>query len=1166
MGNRSRFGKRKGRRFYLCFIQAGIIGFLTLSCGGSSGTRFAFSGVGEFESLTINVGEGETWSLNRPIRLTFNHAVDPTSIDFGSIQLRGLSAEVAGRPVTGTFSIDPQSQGKVVVFYPACPTNEALDNGGLLAGEYEYEISLPTHASFGVSILRDQAGRPLARGLTRRFLSPPAGSPSTFIDFQPTPPQLTKALFPKGLNFFVDDRSYIEVEFDQAIDGRSSNLNQNRLCILYSNADIAEIGPQPQASDFALENRVPGTWQLVRNCSESGHSTLRLMIDGILPPHRYLRVFVSGQFQDIAGQHSGVSQMSADHSTPSLADVYQDPAWSSDQLAFDEFTEQFDLGAWIDAEAAQPAPFAEFGNGYARASLDFPGQFVSPEADFYVNEVFRIVQTTGLTLFTDSNQRTFTLQNGVLYCNDFHIAPGTTLDVQGVNPFIVYATGKVLIEGTIDVSGEPAGQTLNPGTPGFAEGGASGQGGGGNGGTASQVTTAYTPRGSSGDGPFGLIGTGGQGGEGGFQQRQGLNNLGIGNQDLLRLIVGGGGGGTFSVFSNTSIRWEAWTDQDHPPGIDNEGPDYRPDRHPMFDPQQVTGGEAGMRGSSFESNQVVGLNPQEPHGVYGMEDEKVDLDAFDGEPFALNIDPPWEEGPVPPFQFGDPIAGPDGGAAGPSVFSADGNPGNDFWGRRLNDDGTVTQGELLTPWAGSGGGASGDSQILERLDLNNDLALDPLTDFFPESVFPPAIAGSYRKGAAGGGGGGQLLIMSLGDICLGAGAKLQVNGGQGNGGESLGGINMQISGSGGGSGGHVVLHTASRLDLSALDIGHAQTAADVSQLEAVDLVQAIGGRRGWCASNVQKNGTLADGNSQYMIGRGGAGGDGCIQIHVANLEKDILWPLAAAAGIQDYLNQDSHASHNVDRVEEVLDFICQPKPFSLIPFYSSVSQVQSKWVDTGLAYLRTEEPFLPDYATEIGPAFNGTDADGWVMKDGVQVMPLPDLTAGPMKAVTLNSYEMRLHTAAAFLDAIYLRTPNLLRGYELRLGEQAYEISNVAYDRSADRLDLATRPADGPLNDAGGSILQWRLRPKFLGVITQGQKDFLPASAGVRIEFQGTSDPQNPAAYKPEPAAWATDPEVLRGCRFWRYRLSFEMDAEGVGLELSSLRPQVEYLKVPFAW
>jgi len=817
-----------------------------------------------------------------------------------------------------------------------------------------------------------------------------------------------------------------------------------------------------------------------------------------------------------------------------------------------------------------------------------------------VDDPFLEIFTDGQTVFTDSNNRNFTVSNGVLYVDDLTITSGSTLRGRGKNPLVIYATGRVVIDGTLTVEGNHSHWPTGLNSPQFPEGGAAGECGGGTGGDASQITNAETPRGEAGDGPFGVPLAGGGGGEGGFQQKE---FLGGGDYAQGRMMAAGGAGGTFALTPNESILWKKWAGKERPPGFDNIGPDHVETRHPEFDPSLVLGGEDGMRGSSFESNKDP-LDSR-PSGIFGMEDESADRTTYDGtdsDPGSAitwkneYIDAPFDDrfdnfpenssffaGMAPEDIYevwanGHPVFGPDPGRsnAGPFLQGDALGTANDFWGRRLTPEGGVIVGELLSPWAGYGGGASGDSQVLRRLESGVYLPLDSIFPDRPWNVTGGPKTDVYRKGAPGGGGGGQLLIMAIGEIKLGANSKLSANGGIGHGGESVIFDYNQVSGSGGGSGGHLVIHSATGLDLSEINLSEDPGTGDPVPLDTI--VQARGGRRGWCSSIVNTRGQsgVRDGNSDFMLGRGGAGGNGVIQIHVPDPGTDIKWHPDWAVRFDIYIHGGIGGTHlDIDRVEEILDLYTTPRPYVLIPFFSSGSQIASTWIDTGLAYLRNPnggpDDDYPKWANSL-LQFDGIDlADGQVLKSGTRVAALPNVVEAPAASASFQAFEVTVTGAAALFAPHFLRHPQVLVGYDVlpNLADPnvTFEIVAAEYDRSRDVMTLHTRSSDGAMTVFVGA--SWAVRPKFFRIATSGVKDFLPASTEVFLEFQGADDPDDPATYKPEPGnvvAWSSDLSLLEGCRFLRWRMTFDIDAQDQGVGLTSPRPEVDYLKIPFVW
>ncbi len=409
-------------------------------------------------------------------------------------------------------------------------------------------------------------------------------------------------------------------------------------------------------------------------------------------------------------------------------------------------------------------------------------------------------------------------------------------------------------------------------------------------------------------------------------------------------------------------------------------------------------------------------------------------------------------------------------------------------------------------------------------------------------------------------------MLAVGPIVLGAGSSVSANGGIGHGGESTIFSDHQVSGSGGGSGGHIVLHSATRIDLSALPVGSASNAAQLSQLDFTDAVTAVGGRRGWAASYLD-----GDGNSDLMAGRGGAGGNGVIQFHVPDLDEDLVWPASAAAGIRDYVHhgQPQGRAADPDRVEEVLRFFARPQPYVLVPLFAAKSQAQSSWIDSGLAGLREpaqgDGPF-PDWA-DPKLRFAGIGAEGEVPRDAGRVQPLPDLLVAGQAAADFASERLIVSDASQLFagQEHFLRAPTTLIGYDLipnvdrRLDH--HEVVAASYDPARDELRLDTRVADGSMLFSFDPGKDWALRPKFFRLDTLGVKDGLPDSVAVEVLFQGVDDPELGV-----PTDWTADLAQLKGMRFVRYRLTFDIAADGHGVGPASPRPSLSYFKLPLVW
>ena len=1253
---------------------------------------------GDFLLLTTNMLDGQQWALNRPISFVFNHAVDPSTIDFSTIQFRPLEN---GNPVTGGFTVS--EDGFEVTFHPNCGVNESFDDGGLIP-DSEYELFVPsiTSQNNSFSFLRDSSGKSLRSGTSLQFHTPSYSEP-LFQDFVPGPPVVIEpdTLWPSGLNFFTtaqDGKAKVVLTFNQPIDGRSSNLNTNNIYVLYSDDEIGE----PGESIYSSSNRVPGYMELLSNCGNN-QAIVAFVAVGVLLPNRNLKIVVDAAFRDIAGQSSASDFTSVPFSTTTLANYFPSVLNPASGIAepfdhrfavSDEFQEGFLDSSMIDLEVGLPLPMADVGDGFVGASFDFPGEFVSDDDDFYWDSGFTDIFTMSNQIFVDSHNRQFQVNNGVIYVDDFYLAEGSTLRGMGDNPLVIYATGNVVIEGVLTVDGDRGLQPSALNSPQFSEGGAVGKCGGGSGGTASQIIDDYTPRGSNGDGPFGQTGAGGQGGEGCFNQKTGVVSSSTDNT-VKHILAAGAGGGTFAMTPNYALHKSDWLfGEGHgPQSVDNGGPDHLPSRHTAWN-WQVYGGEDGLRGSAYESA-YLGLAPgwNDPRGSFGREDQMPDDTCEDVTDGAPGWDPAWTSGTFPPFLFGHPTLGPDPGSAGNTVFSPDGDGSNDFWGARLKPDGTVSVGELLMPWAGSGGGASGDAQIVVRPDADFDGEKDgPLEDYFP--VYPlssTTIAGNeYYKGAPGGAGGGQIMIFAIGKITLGEFGIVTARGGNGAAGESLNWFYTMISGSGGGSGGHVVLHSSTGLDLSQIDVGTANTEEELSSLTRTESVNAYGGRRGWAGAHfIKVPGTnINDGNATFNVGRGGAGGNGIIQIHVPNPERDIDWPQKAAGAMRSYVN--AQGGDPIARAEEMLEYACAPYALCLVPMFSSKSMFMSRWIDTGLAGMRLSESivdgatgefqyldfpaysdsilaaglggdpgvsitanqiviqtdvvrvpqrflddtdlFLADIGlgehlvypdssangTQIGytvlsAAFNagssqltldtdpldgdmtltGTGDLDWqvrmsslvtfdgisaksgaVLTSGNLTTPLSEVASASTSLLDIQFYNIEIQDASQSLPADYLRNPVLLTGYDFlpdSLGQLSFAVVQSSYNAIADVLSFVTDSADGaPSFALNAANPIWSLRRKFFKIATSGLRDSLPDSVAVYMEFQGAHESfagsDLPGVPLPSASDWTSKLGELQGCRFLRYRVIFNIDAQETGVDLSSPRSVLDFIKIPIQW
>lgn len=322
-----------------------------------------------------------------------------------------------------------------------------------------------------------------------------------------------------------------------------------------------------------------------------------------------------------------------------------------------------------------------------------------------------------------------------------------------------------------------------------------------------------------------------------------------------------------------------------------------------------------------------------------------------------------------------------------------------------------------------------------------------------------------------------------------------------------------------------------------------------------------------------------DGNSDFMVGRGGAGGSGVIQVHVPDPTEDILFHPSVNTAFREYMTDQDPANPAIsDRVDELLGLYGLPQPWALVPFFSSKSQLQSEWIDTGLAELRNPSngtgPF-PDWGDSL-LSFEGVDlTDGMVLTTGSSVSPGAVIAQGGAAVAGFDVHAVIISNPSATFAAQYLQNPQLLMGYEVipsaaLLPATGFQIVDVEYQAVPEVLTLRTRVSDGAMDFIGAA--DWQVRERFFRIDTTGLKDRLPGTASVQIQFQGTEE-TSLGSNVPDPGqatAWTGDGVTvladLKGQRFVRYRLTFDTDAAGVGASLGQERPAVDYVKIPFVW
>ena len=568
----------------------------------------------------------------------------------------------------------------------------------------------------------------------------------------------------------------------------------------------------------------------------------------------------------------------------------------------DTFVEAFDDDAREDPSIASTAPPAEWASGQPqggtsgglRASVgvsdasplgDFrpqpepgfdPGQLVykqllddgEPVLDTASAGLHVVLLDTDAQAFpladgsTPGSSTQTTVYGGHFAFHDVIVPAGVHVVVRGSNPLRITATGRVEIDGLIDLCGTsaPSDDTFNSGflpVPGGAGGPGGGRGGDGHptrfapGGTHAIDQYVTPERGERGLGPvldaFGGLSFAPVGGHGGISTL-GYEPAGNGlpkldeatNREYHR--PPGGGGGSFLFRGDTS---------------------------------HVGTGSYRVQGEStwFPFDKCP-LDDKIHDALYGNGES-----IASGVPGATPIQCVWMQGtPADPVRF-QPGAEP-----GELVFRDD-DPTNDFIG---------PGGELPAVIGGQGGGGGGsriDSMRHKLWSISSQG--DPLPAPPAPPYYPLLWTGIYlsptvfdAKGGGGGGGGGAFHLRAFGDVRIGATGQIIAHGGNG-GGSEVASNTSSPGGGGGGSGGAVIIEAAGAIRLQG-EPGH--TLAGFTDLDgdggaAID----VSGGFGRDAKTDPAGGTTFAGLTfEATRSDGGQGGFGLVQLQSGTDESLLI--------------------------------------------------------------------------------------------------------------------------------------------------------------------------------------------------------------------------------------------------------------------------------------
>ena len=1090
----------------------------------TSGCSSGGGGGGGFALVQVTVTQDQVWQINRPIELTFSQAVDPLSVSQTTVQVR----EVSGGPVAGTFFVRAAAP-RTVVFQPRCPTLPDLSDAGFLLSDQAqgivrtYQLIVSANGGGTGSTVRSTTGNGLDNGLELTFTTPDAADPPAvvFYDTKVGPPApLIRGV--GGVGETELEATYVE---------------------LGGNAD-------PASRLYFKEGELEGGALLPLNLYSLRESQVALML------------LIN---QPVSPDENNISEGSVRWEYRSETGAWE-PLMTSVELVQNCTA----TGATLRLE---------------------PEGLLPAEAELRV-----VITSTFMDLVGDAN---------VVPLTDFAMAdsalapvPPSMVEDEFLEPFLVGGAMQGSMHDYLAPLGAPPalwGEGVL--SSAFQFGGTGGPGGNfdfqvADGDIFTFDTTSQTITGGPNFIPTTQVTVVGgvldlrsfRVGEGSRLKFSGPNRVTIlasGTVEILGLITvegndsmgvatlnttnipepgapgqaGGGKGGVGSPLTNISspAGGNGYGAYNTPDGGGRGGETGWNDTVTGVAARRGSGGGGGCMGHDqlFDYGAPIGLDVDETY--IGLNIEK----GFSGGPNAYGAKNPAAK-----------ISPPEGGEPGPSPF-LDGTDANDFWGT-MHDPVThaITPGELSAPMPGAGGGGGGDSAYTNG------------------QIFPriPFYSTGDEKGAGAGGAGGALTMLVIGDITFGPDGRISARGGTGGGGENTNYLDRVGAGSGGGSGGHVILQTASTIDMS-------ESLAGTAGHDPA--IFATGGQGGAGQSNLggatigpqgsKETGPITDacpnaalGCRGPWVGAGGDGGPGIIQLHTATGESGIITPTGLTL---------------VDT--------CKPTPLGtgeaeLLPIFGRTSTARSVWIPLGEGGHDVSDPSDPRNLVQF--LFGGTDpTTGLVTAVSGEIPPLSEIhPPTPMAAAPALPHIdptdpfTLVVDAAAVLQGVPQQpldlnaNPCLLESYQIGLRQQIppnelrrFEIASATFETDKvpgfETLTLTVSTDGGPLtgfSPPGG--VEVLIYPAFFRALTDGQLDDLPDSASIEIMFEATSADTN-GEPDPNEVVSTYDVSVLnadpgnRDLRFFRFVVMFDIDAQGVGtLEPDQPLPALKFLRLPF--
>ena len=1079
-----------------------------------SGCGGGGGGGGGFAITGVNLPPGFAgWKINRPIRISFSSEVDPGSVTNNTINVRLVN----GAPAFGTPSVDP-ADPKTVIWRPLCPTLDDLSDAGLLSGPDPSNMGAPYQYELNI-IGSDQNAGFTVRSVGGNSLA----LSDTRLFTTPTSSQFSE--------LFVDDAV-----------GPPTPV-------------VRSAGSAEQNATYVLVN---GTKHFFERQPGSGAVLLNPPLD--LPLN--LLSNQSSQVELYVQFNQSVDMRSSNISPQRLQWEFETTpgSWQAITMSLEldsNCTESGSVVRFLPSGLLPPSALADDTNMRVVVTTEF--RDIIGEQNLLVQDQFAPTTTeVGLPPLVDN------------YLEEFDDQQNADLTAPFAEPQAEWGDGELVAKFSFPGTGGPGGDfDWEVGT--------------------GEILI------------FNSVSATLFGGPGFTKQKIQQSINGVIDVRDLQILAGGilkcEGPNPVTILASGNITIDGLIDISgtNSPGVNTLNTTTVPEPGA---PGQCGGGRGGVGSPLTTASSPKGGNG---HGAFNAVDGggvggdtgwstgsqvnkrrgggggggRLGVDVLDPSPkpngppggvfwqtrIGLDAEPGFEN--LVADNGSSTGAGPaKGGPVGPSPF-LDGDPTNDFFGTMfdtVND--RLIFGELKQPWAGAGGGAGGDAAKVKKGQT------------FPSTPFGK---GGDEKGAGGGGGGGSLKILALGRIQFGPSGKIQCRGGTGGGGENTIFLNRVGGGSGAGSGGHVILQSATLIDFSnaigiSINATGGQGGAGLDDrggavLSNAGMKETVPQKDACPPAQFQFSSDVCLG---HVEGAGGDGSPGIIQLHTTTgtIGQDILLP----AGLT--LRDVSFPPPLCDQGSAT----CY-----MIPAFGRHSRSRSDWIALGDGGWDAEKGMYRDMTFDWG----GTDVlTGLVETDGSgRVKPQPFVLA--MQNALANGYTFVFDDASA-LPQKYRDNTELLRHFLLELKDSSqatnfmrFDVVSAAYDANTnpDRLIL-TLDANGPPLETfqSSSTTDAELQPAYFRIATDTVPDSLPPTATVQIQFAATTAdffglPDESYGLGGDEPLVNTTPDFTAlnfagnsQLRFIRFEILFDINALQGNLTPSSPIPAATHLRQSFQW